>query len=71
MARLWLLRFSVICAAIPVLLSLREADRTGQMKGLTGAIRVCVMALVTSPRWPWRAPPRVLGTEAALALTCL
>ena len=60
---------SAICAVVPVLLGPRGAGAVGRTYGVD-AMRVYVVALVVRPRCPCWPPPRVLGTDAALALTC-
>ena len=61
-------RFSTICVAVPVLLGPRDAGDVGCTYGVD-AMHVYVVALVVRPRCPCRPTPRVLGTDAALALT--
>ena len=40
---------------------------TGRLNAAFGLMRAYVVADVTSPRWPWVPPPRLLGTDFPLA----
>ena len=58
-----------IWVAVSFEFGMRTPGLGGRVKGLLGKMRWYYECVRTMPRYPWLPPPKVVGTELALAFS--